>query len=121
MKSENIIKTKSYAFAVRVVNLYKYLSIEKKEFVMSKQLLKAGTSVGALVMEAENAESKKDFIHKLSISQKEANETNYWLSLLKDTDYISTSEFASLENDCIELQKLLTSILKTAKNNLINN
>ncbi len=85
---EIIIKTKSYAFAIRIVKLYQYLCRDKKEYVLSKQLLKSGTSVGALIREAEHAESKLDFKHKLSIAQKEINETIYWLDLLKDTNYL---------------------------------
>lgn len=84
---ENIVKEKSYLFAIRIVNLCKYLSEEKKEFVLSKQLLRSGTAAGALVREAEQAESRADFMHKLSIALKEANETAYWLCLLKDTTF----------------------------------
>jgi len=84
---ENAIKNKSFAFAIRIVNLYKYLVEEKREFVLSKQLLRSGTAIGALTREAEHAESKADFIHKLSISLKEANETDYWIELLFQTDF----------------------------------
>lgn len=88
---ENIVKDKSYAFAIRVVKLYKYLIDTKKEFVLSKQFLRSGTAIGALIREAEHGESKADFIHKLSIALKEANETDYWICLLKDTDYLTQS------------------------------
>jgi four helix bundle protein len=115
MKGENIIKIKSYQFAVRVVNLYKFLVEDKKEFVISKQLLRSGTSIGANVREAEHAESKADFIHKLSIALKEANETEYWLDLLKETSYLNNSEYISIQVDIKEILKLLTSIIKTSK------
>jgi len=84
---ENIIKTKSFLFSIKIVNLYKILSVEKKEYVMSKQLLRSGTAIGALVRESEHAESKADFVHKLSIALKEANETEYWLDLLYETSF----------------------------------
>jgi len=112
---ENVVKTKSVAFAVRIINLYKFLNFEKKEFVMAKQILKSGTSVGACIRESENAESKSDFKHKLSIAQKEINETIYWLELLKETQFIEKNQFESLHTDAIELMKLLTSILKKLK------
>ncbi|WP_067147168.1 four helix bundle protein [Pseudotamlana agarivorans] len=115
MKRDNVIKTKSFNFAVRIVNLYRFLITEHKEFVLSKQLLRSGTSIGANVREAEHAESKADFIHKLSISLKEANETEYWLDLLKETGYLNNSEYLSLEFDVKEILKLLTSIIKTSK------
>lgn len=111
----NIIKEKSYVFAIRIVKLYKHLAESKKEFVLSKQLLRSGTAIGALVRESEHAESKADFVHKLSIALKEANETEYWLMLLKDTDYISAKEFESIIADIAELLKLLTAIIKTSK------
>lgn len=114
---ENVVKDKSYSFAIQVIELYKIL-IEKKEFVLSKQLLRSGTAVGALIQEAEHAESKKDFIHKLSISLKEANETTYWLNLLFDTKYISKDEFDKIHNLNIELVRLLVTIIKSSKNNL---
>ena len=115
MKDGNIIRTKSYQFAVRVVNLYKLLVGDRKEFVLSKQLLRSGTSIGANVREAEHAESKADFIHKLSIALKEANETEYWLDLLKETSYLNNSEYISIQIDIKEILKLLTSIIKTSK------
>ncbi len=114
---ENIIKNKSFKFAVRIVNFYKIL-IERKEYVMSKQLLRSGTSIGANIREAQNAQSNADFIHKLSISQKETDETLYWLELLNETDYISEKEFASLSKDCTELLKILRSIIISSKNKI---
>ena len=93
---KNVVKDKSFAFAVRVIRLSKLLVSDKQEFVLSKQLLRSGTSVGALVREAEHAESKPDFIHKMAIAQKECNETLYWLELLRETDYLSTQEFESI-------------------------
>ena len=114
--SENIIKNKSFEFAVRIVNFYKLL-IERKEYVMSKQILRSGTSIGANIREAQNAQSKADFIHKLSISQKETDETLYWLELLKETNYITKAEFNSLSSDCSELLKMLRSIIITSKKN----
>ena len=118
MQRENIIEGKSYAFALRIIQLYKYLINEEKEFILSKQVLRSGTSIGALIKESEHAQSKKDFINKMSIALKEANETEYWLMLLKDSHYISESSFSSINNDCTELLKLLISIVKTSKNNL---
>ncbi|MBS3993354.1 MAG: four helix bundle protein [Bacteroidetes bacterium] len=112
---KNVIKTKSFLFSVKIVNLYKLLVQEKKEFVISKQLLRSGSSIGALVRESEHAESKADFIHKLSIALKEANETEYWLDLLKETDYIGEKEYISFQADLKEILKLLISIIKTSK------
>ncbi|MBK7709806.1 MAG: four helix bundle protein [Bacteroidales bacterium] len=117
---ENILKTKSYAFALNVIKLYQKLSSEKKEFVLSKQILRSGTSIGANIEEANQAESKRDFIHKLGIAQKEANETHYWIRLLTDSNYIVQSVSIILKDDCEELIKLITSSIKTAKNNLDN-
>ena len=111
----NIIEEKSFEFAVRIVNLYKYLNETKKEFVLSKQLLRSGTSVGANVAEAEQGQSRPDFISKMNIALKEATETKYWLRLLKETEYISQTEFLSIFNDCIELEKILVSIIKSSK------
>jgi len=114
---ENIIKEKSFNFAVRIVKLCKYLNTEKREFLISKQLMRSGTSIGANTREAQNAESKLDFIHKLGIAQKEADETCYWLELLNATDYLSTLEFDSIYKDSLELIKLLrTIIIRTKKN-----
>ncbi len=117
--SKNVVKDKSYMFAIQIIELYKVL-IDKKEFVLSKQLLRSGTAIGALIQESEHAESKKDFIHKLSISLKEANETTYWLNLLVDTHYIEQSDFNKINNLNIELIRLLVSIIKSSKNNLQN-
>lgn len=115
MKDCNVIKDKSFGFAIRVVKLYKLLSEERKEYVLSKQLLRSGTAVGALVAESEHAQSKADFINKLNIALKEANESEYWLTLLVKTDYISDKEYTSIVEDCRELLRLLISIVKTMK------
>ncbi len=115
LKKENIVMNKSYAFALRIIKLYKYLVSEKKEFVLSKQLLRSGTAIGALIKESEHAQSKADFINKMNIALKEANETTYWLQLLKDSDYINEKEFDSIFPDSEELLKLLVSIVKTTK------
>ena len=121
MKSgDNIIKRKSFSFAVRIVNLYKLLQTERKEFVMSKQLLRSGTSIGANIREALNAQSRPDFIHKLAVSQKECDETLYWLELLKETNYINLIEFESMSNDNIELLKILRSIIMSSKKKIHN-
>jgi len=117
-KKPNIVRDKSFAFAVRIVDLYKYLYSDKKEYVLSKQLLRSGTSVGANVREAVNAQSKKDFIHKLAIAQKECDESIYWLELLKETEYLKTEEFNDLENDAIELLKIIKSIIITTKSKM---
>ncbi|CAA9200494.1 four helix bundle protein [Flavobacterium collinsii] len=119
--SESIIKIKSFELAVKGVNFYKYLISEKKEFIMSKQFLRSVTSVGANVREAINAQSKADFIHKLSISQKECDESLYWLELLRATDYVSITEFESMHNPCTEVLKIIKSILITSKKNLNGN
>jgi len=112
---QNILKTKSFEFAVRMVNLYKFLKKEKGEFILSQQLIRSGTSIGAIIREAEHAESTKDFIHKLSIGLKEANESKYWLDLLVATDFITIKMYDSLNKDCEELLKLLISSVKTTK------
>ena len=112
---ENVVKNKSFKFAIRVVKLYQYLTENKKEYVLSKQVLRSGTSIGALIRESEHAESTADFIHKLSIALKEANETEYWLELLENSGYLEKNEFESINNDLTELLKLLTSIIKTTK------
>ena len=116
MKKDNIIENKSFDFAVRIVNLYKYLTTEKKEFVLSKQLLRSGTSIGANVSEAQKAQSNADFNAKLYISLKEANETYYWLRLLNKTDYLTENEFESVERDINEIIALLMAITKNTKN-----
>ncbi len=114
-KEENITQNKSFDFAVRIVNLFKHLSNDKKEFVLSKQVLRSGTSIGANISEAIQGQSKKDFLSKMNIALKEANETEYWLRLLKATGYLSENEYKSIYKDCIELEKLLISIVKTSK------
>ena len=111
--SENAVYEKSFEFAVRIVNLYKFLTGEKKEFVMSKQLLRCGTSIGANVAEAQKGQSYADFLSKMCIVSKEANETSYWLRLLHRTDYINREQFESLWRDADELVSLLTAICKT--------
>ena len=113
----NVIKEKTFSFALRVVKCYKYLKTEQQEFVLSKQFLRSGTAIGALVRESEHAESKADFIHKLSIALKEANETEYWLDLLYQSEYLDKKAYKSIQNDCEELLKLLTTIIKTSKKN----
>ena len=112
---DNIVKDKSFAFALRVVKLAKVLQEEKREFVLSKQVLRSGTAFGALVREAEHAESKPDFAHKMNIALKEANETLYWLDLLHQSGYVVDRDFESLRDDSEELVKLLVSIVKTTK------
>ncbi len=113
--SESIIKKKSFELAVSGIKFYKSLVSDKKEFVMSKQFLRSVTSIGANVREAINAQSKADFIHKLSISQKECDETMYWLELLRDTDYISVDEFKVIYSQCEEALKIMRSIIITSK------
>jgi four helix bundle protein len=114
---DSIVKKKSFDFALRIVKLYQLLVHDKKEFVLSKQLLRSGTSIGANIREAEQAESKSDFIHKTSVSLKEANESEYWIELLYKADYIDKYQYISLSNDLKEILKLLTSIIKTSKLN----
>jgi len=118
---DNVVAVKSYTFAIRIVKLYKLLSCEKREFALSKQLLRSGTAIGALVKEAEHAQSKPDFLNKMNVALKEANETEYWLMLLKDTEYISEKEFQSINSDCSEILKLLISIVKSTKSALKKN
>ena len=112
---------KSYAFALRMIKAYQYLTQEQKEFVLSKQALRSGTSIGALVKEAEHAQSLADFCSKMNIALKEANETEYWLMLLKDSEYIDEKAYTSIHSDCSELIKLLASIVKTTKEKLTTN
>lgn len=116
MKKDNIIQLKSYNFAVRVVKLYQHLSQEKKEFVLSKQLLRSGTSIGANIEEAIGGQSRKDFFAKLTIAYKEARESHYWIRLLTDTDYLSEKESKSLLIDIDEILKIIGSIQKTIRN-----
>lgn len=115
--SANIIENKSFHFAVRIVNLYKHLINDKKEFIMSKQLLRCGTSIGANVAEAERGQTKADFYAKLSIALKEAHETYYWLRLLNTTEYLTEKEFVSIEKDIKEIIALLIAICKTTQQN----
>jgi len=115
---KNAIEEKSFSFAVKIVNLYKFICTDKKEFVLAKQLLRSGTSIGANVREALNAQSRKDFLSKINIALKEASETKYWLELLAATEYISESQFLSKINDCTEIEKILTQIVKTMKTKL---
>ena len=117
LTKENALKDKSYKFALRIVKLYKYLVEEKREFVLSKQILRSATSIGANISEGNQAQSKADFVHKLSISHKESFETEYWLCLLRDGEFITAKQAESLLEDCKELQKILTASIKTAKNN----
>lgn len=114
---DNIVKRKSFDFALEIVKICKVLVEEKREYVLSKQVLRSGTAVGALVRESEHAESKKDFIHKLAIALKESNETDYWLELLYQSDYLLKEDFEKLSNANKELLRLLTSIIKTSKGN----
>ena len=112
---DNHIETKSFLFAVRITKLCRYLQEEKKEYILSKQLLRSGTSIGANIAESQQAQSRADYISKLSIALKEAVETNYWLRLLHASDYLTDSAFSSIITDCRELEKLLTSIIKTSR------
>jgi len=115
--SDSIVGRKSFEFAVKIVNFYKKFFVEKREFILSKQLLRSGTSVGANIREGINAQSKRDFIHKLSIAQKECDETIYWIDLLFETNYIQKEDFDDLKNDATEILKILRSIIKTSKAN----
>lgn len=112
---ENVIEIKSFDFAVRIVNLYKYLTDVKKEYVLSKQLLRSGTSIGANIAEAEQAQSKPDFISKMNIALKEAAETKYWIKLLHATNYLIKDETISILDDCVELERILVKIIKSSK------
>jgi four helix bundle protein len=114
-KHEGALRTKSFEFALRIVKLYQHLCGEKREFVLSKQLLRSGTAIGAMVREAEQAESRPDFIHKLAIALKEANEIEYWIELLHKSAYIDVNGFNSVSSDLKELLKLLTAIIKKTK------
>ena len=115
---ENTLKIKSFAFSIRIFKLSQFLQNDKREFIISKQVARSGTSVGAMIREAEHSESKPDFIHKLAIAQKEINETIYWLEVLHAVEFLSHEQFNSLNRDAVELIKLLTTALKTAKLNL---
>ena len=121
MEEKTSIRDKSFALAVRIVKLSQYLTENKKEYILSKQLLRCGTSIGANIREGQNAESRADFIHKLAIAQKESNETIYWLELLEATGYLSKREFDSINADAVSVIKILTKILKSTKNAQTNN
>ncbi len=114
-QSKSILKEKSFAFAILIVKAYKILAEEKREFIMSKQLLRSGTSVGANIREAKNAESTNDFIHKLGIAQKECDETLYWLELLKETEYLSHESFSGLSDEANQILKMIRSTILTIK------
>lgn len=114
----SIVGEKTYLFALRIIKAYKYLSSDKREFILSKQLLRSGTAIGVLCREAAHAQSKADFLNKMNIALKEANETEYWLMLLKDSDYIDEESYESIEKDCDELIRLLASIVKSTKTTL---
>ena len=116
-KEDNVIAAKSYAFAIRCVNLYNFLCEEKKDYTIGKQLLRSGTSIGANVKEAIRGYSKADFTSKMSISLKEASETEYWIEILRDTGYITTHQAESMLDDCTELIKMLMTIIKTSQTN----
>lgn len=116
--ADSILNTKSYAFAIRIVKLSQFLQKDKSEYILSKQILRSGTAIGALIRESEFGQSKSDFIHKLSIALKEANETDYWISLLYDTEYIDFCQCTSIQADCNELISLLVASIKTLKTNL---
>ncbi len=118
MDKENTIKHKSKRFAVRIVHLYQYLTEEKREYVLSKQLLRSGTSIGANIAESECASSRKDFVNKIYIALKECAETLYWLDLLHDTGYLTDAEYQSISYDCEELRKMMSSTTKTIHSTL---
>ena len=117
-RRDSLLHAKSYAFALRVIRMHEFLREQKQEFVLSKQILRSGTAIGALIRESEFAQSPADFINKLSVALKEANETDYWLCLLQDSGYIEEASFQSMETDCGELMALLISSVKTVKNNM---
>jgi four helix bundle protein len=121
IKSESIIAKKAYAFAIDIVKLYKKLISDNKEFVLSKQLLRSGTSIGANINEAVSGQSKRDFVHKLSIALKEARETSYWLNLLRDSDFINQASFEDIDKKCTEIIKILSSIILTTKEKYFTN
>lgn len=118
MKKDTVIYTSTYSFALRVVNAYKYLLSTHNEYVLSKQLLRSGTAIGALCKEAEHAQSKADFLNKMNVALKEANETEYWLNLLRDSNYIDSNTYESIHKDCLSILRMLVSIVKTTKDSL---
>jgi len=113
--SRNIVQEKSYSFALRIIKLYQWMNLEKSEYVLCKQLVKSGTSIGANVEEAIGGQSDKDFLSKMAIAYKESRETHYWLRLLHDTDFINDKAYLSIIQDCEELLKIIASIVKTMK------
>lgn len=115
MEEKNVARVKSRRFAIRIINMYKYLCNEKKEYILSKQVLRSGTSIGANIAEAECAMSRNDFLSKLYIALKECNETVYWLDLLHETDYLDDDMFESIFKDCMELKRILSASTKTIK------
>lgn len=115
MRQKNTVQDKSYKFALRIIKLYKYLISEKQEFVLSKQTLRSGISIGANIEEAIGGQSEKDFLSKMSIAYKESRETHYWIRLLRDSDYLDEKSSESILNDCEELSKIIGSIQKTIK------
>ena len=119
-RADSILNAKSYEFAIRIVKLSQFLQKEKAENILSKQILRSGTAIGALIRESEFGQSKPDFVNKLSIALKEANETEYWICLLRDTDYLENNLSQSLLTDCNELISLLIASIKTVKNKLLN-
>lgn len=118
LEKKNIIKDKSFNFAIRIVKLYQYLTNDKKEYILSKQILRSGTSIGANISEAQQGQSKKDFLMKMNISLKECSETKYWIELLSATDYLDEKMQKSIYDDCIELEKLLTAIVRSTSQNV---
>jgi four helix bundle protein len=119
--ADSIVAQKAFKFSLRIVKVYKYLKEEKQEYVLSKQLLRCGTSIGANVEESIAAQSNSDFIHKLSIAQKEARETSYWLRLLYESDYLEQAGFESIHTECLAILKMLTRIILTAKQKITDN
>lgn len=115
---KSIVYEKAFDFAIRVVNLYKYLTTEKKKYILSKQILRSGTSIGANIKEALQGQSRKDYLSKMNIALKEASETEYWLELLIETNYIDKNYSSSILQDCVEINKMLIAIVKTTKNSL---
>lgn len=120
MNKPNPLKDKSFQFALSIIKLYKFLTEEKREYIMSKQLLRSGTSIGANIREGQNAQSKPDFIHKFSIAQKECDETLYWLELLHQSQYLEDKEFTKIHSDATELLKMLRSSILTTKQSIHN-
>ncbi len=116
MMKENVVRNKSFQFSLKIISLCHYLNESKKEFMLSRQLLRSGTSIGANIREADNAESKPDFIHKMGIAQKEADETLYWIELLRESNIISIEQYIPLKTDCDELFRIIKAIILSAKN-----